>query len=398
MAAVVAATVAATVLSATPAAAAPAPDYEAPFTCGAQWVGTTRSGHSPSYYSVDFNRPDDIGDLVVSTAPGLVTRVADTGSSSYGKYVIVDHGNGDTSLYAHMLAQYVVAGQRVDQGTSLGLVGTSGGSTGPHLHFEEKAAGSVQPPYFHQERYAFGTTLTSRNCGDVPMAGDWDDRRGEEVAVFRRKAGTGMFRLFGPGGAVQRVPWGHPGDSPVSGDWDGNGRTDVGVRAAGSNTFVLRSASGAARSLSLGEIGDQPVAGDWNGDGTTEIGVWRPADHAFRLRLASGAVKQVSLGSTGSLPVTGDWNGDGTTNVGVFNASTGSFTLRVASSSGASVRTVRLGTSTHLPVTGDWNGDGFTDVGVWSPTTRRFTLRTLLGGDPARTSTTTQLFGRPRVT
>ena len=63
------------------AAAAPAADYEMPFSCGQQWSGDTRSYHSPSANSVDFNRPDDLGPPVLAAA-----LVPDrTGSQSSGR-------------------------------------------------------------------------------------------------------------------------------------------------------------------------------------------------------------------------------------------------------------------------------------------------------------------------
>ncbi|MEG1987678.1 MAG: peptidoglycan DD-metalloendopeptidase family protein [Oscillibacter sp.] len=57
-------------------------------------------------------------------------------SSSYGNYVVVAHGGGNTTLYAHMSSRKVASGQVVKQGAVLGITGSTGHSTGPHLHFE----------------------------------------------------------------------------------------------------------------------------------------------------------------------------------------------------------------------------------------------------------------------
>ena len=75
------------------------------------------------------------GTAVLAAADGVVSTTAyDAGG--YGNYVIIDHGNGNKTLYAHMSQLNVGVGRRVRQGQSIGLVGSTGMSTGPHLHFE----------------------------------------------------------------------------------------------------------------------------------------------------------------------------------------------------------------------------------------------------------------------
>lgn len=70
-------------------------------------------------------------------------------NSSYGNYIIVDHGNGVSSLYAHLRGFNTSYGAKVSQGDTIGFVGSTGMSTGPHLHFEIRINGShVNPaPY-----------------------------------------------------------------------------------------------------------------------------------------------------------------------------------------------------------------------------------------------------------
>jgi hypothetical protein len=115
-----------------------------PFPCGETWLASTRSGHSPPN-AVDFNHyPEDNGWMVYSSAPGTVSRVANTGDTSYGRYIVIDHSGGWQTLYAHLSAQNVAVGQSVTEKTMIGRVGNTGGSTGPHLHYEQKLSGSAQ--------------------------------------------------------------------------------------------------------------------------------------------------------------------------------------------------------------------------------------------------------------
>jgi murein DD-endopeptidase MepM/ murein hydrolase activator NlpD len=64
----------------------------------------------------------------------------------YGCHVIVDHGNGYQTLYAHMSTISVSAGDVVSQGQTIGIMGSTGRSTGPHLHYEIRSGGSVLNP------------------------------------------------------------------------------------------------------------------------------------------------------------------------------------------------------------------------------------------------------------
>lgn len=120
------------VVTATTATAAP--NFQMPFPCGQVWEGQTRTNHSPAR-SVDFNRAGDDGDTVVASAAGTVSRVANEGNTSYGRWVEINHGSGYTTRYAHLSLQSVSVGQRVSAGQKVGNVGTTGGSTGPHLRW-----------------------------------------------------------------------------------------------------------------------------------------------------------------------------------------------------------------------------------------------------------------------
>ncbi|MEK7497873.1 MAG: M23 family metallopeptidase, partial [Patescibacteria group bacterium] len=59
---------------------------------------------------------------------------------------IINHNNGYVTLYAHLQSAYVVAGQSVRRGDAIGKMGSTGRSTGPHLHFEVRRAGANLSP------------------------------------------------------------------------------------------------------------------------------------------------------------------------------------------------------------------------------------------------------------
>ena len=86
-------------------------------------------------------------------------------SNSYGHYVVVSHGAGNTTLYAHMSSRSVSVGQYVNQGDVLGITGSTGNSTGPHLHFEVTENGVRINPLSHgaepRKGYLTGYTLSS---------------------------------------------------------------------------------------------------------------------------------------------------------------------------------------------------------------------------------------------
>ena len=75
------------------------------------------------------------GTPIKAADDGVVIKMA-LQRTGYGHHVIIDHGNGKTTLYGHMTDVYVKEGQTVQRGETIGLEGSTGKSTGPHLHFE----------------------------------------------------------------------------------------------------------------------------------------------------------------------------------------------------------------------------------------------------------------------
>lgn len=92
--------------------------------------------------------------LDIAAPKGTPVKAADSGyvaiaarqDSGYGLYVVIDHGNGFQTLYAHFSAITVKVGQSVTKGQQIGLCGSTGKSTGPHVHFEIKLNGVRRNP------------------------------------------------------------------------------------------------------------------------------------------------------------------------------------------------------------------------------------------------------------
>ncbi|MGN9802736.1 peptidoglycan DD-metalloendopeptidase family protein [Micromonospora sp. L32] len=177
------------VAPASPALAAPT--FKVPFPCGQSWSGQTRSDHSPAY-AIDFNRTDDLGDPVVASAPGTVDRVTDLGGTSYGKYVRIDHGGGYTTYYAHLNGFNVSVGQTVGYGKVIGWVGSTGGSTGPHLHYEQRLNGNdIQVRFNGALALYWGTkSYSSDNACSGGTASGTVNTAGADLTV-RSGPGTG---------------------------------------------------------------------------------------------------------------------------------------------------------------------------------------------------------------
>jgi murein DD-endopeptidase MepM/ murein hydrolase activator NlpD len=361
--------------------AAPVTAYEMPFPCREVWTGSTRASHSPSVRAIDFNDVGgDRGKPVIAAAAGtVVTAVVGANRPSYGQYVVIDHGIGESSLYGHLDSVLVTVGQTVSAGTQLGTVGETGSASGPHLHFEERIGGAVIDAWFHGARFRLNSAQASQNCGtiastDIPLAGDTYGGRSAEVMVFR-KSQPAAFHVTLPGAKERVIKIGVGSDQPVLGDWDGNGRGNVGVLNTNMGVFTLR-VRGRDTTVRFGRSGDVAIAGNWDGNGAFEVGVRRPSARSFLLRGADGRVMRIRLGHHDDLPVTGDWDGDGATDVGVYAQTKGMFTLRLVNQLGDAVEMrVRMGRRGDVPVAADWNGNGTTDLGVWSRSSATLTER-----------------------
>ena len=109
---------------------------------------TSRFGMRASGRHTGLDIAGSSGTPIKAAASGTVTSVTHS-NVSYGNCVIISHGNGVQTLYAHCLETYVEVGQSVSQGETIAARGSTGNSTGPHLHFEVRVNGKmVNPEYY----------------------------------------------------------------------------------------------------------------------------------------------------------------------------------------------------------------------------------------------------------
>ena len=116
----------------------PAPGYKR-ISSKFGWRSWSNSYHK----GIDIAAPMG-ANIIASKGGKVVTSSYDAGG--YGNYVIIDHGGGYMTVYGHLRSRAVSVGQQVNGGQSIGACGSTGRSTGPHLHFEIRVNGVAQNP------------------------------------------------------------------------------------------------------------------------------------------------------------------------------------------------------------------------------------------------------------
>ena len=146
---------------------------------------------------------------IVAAFTGVVTKVRNQGRrKGYGKYVILDHGNGLTTLYAHLASWQVNVGDTLQAGDTIGVGGNTGRSFGAHLHFEMKYHGTHIDPssIFNFEEGSFQSALITLEPQQLLAVEDeyqkelakhryYKVRRGDCLGKIARKYGISVTRL-----------------------------------------------------------------------------------------------------------------------------------------------------------------------------------------------------------
>lgn len=200
VAALVAATASVIVVVASPQPAVAAPNFKAPFPCGQRW---TYSHHSAEVrLALDFVRTDGTtsGTPNLASAAGTAYRYYQSGGA--GNYIVIDHGSGWKTYYFHLATFSVAHGQAVSQGQQIGTTGSTGNSSGPHIHYEQLYNGvgqtiringvSLAPyPSYYNQKY-----LTSDNgCSGTYF---WTWGSGVRVRSDAKLTATVVATLSGP--------------------------------------------------------------------------------------------------------------------------------------------------------------------------------------------------------
>lgn len=181
------------------------PDFKMPFQCGETWTGNNWQGHNPPH-SIDWNfapAEEELGKPVLASAAGQVTESRDVGSG-YGNMVVVDHGEGWKTRYAHLIGPGAPVGITVVAGTRLGGVGASGNQPSPHLHYEQIFNGSVVVSVVQGKiwsDFTYDTQTSTNACGGV------DPTSFSGLATISR--GVGLLDVFATGsdGVVRHRAW-----------------------------------------------------------------------------------------------------------------------------------------------------------------------------------------------
>jgi len=331
-------------------AAGPRPLFQLPFPCGESWHLATYYGHDD--YDIDMTANTGVTNgrpILASFAGTVVTAGWDSGG---GWMVKLNHGNGWQSLYLHMIeAPLVSVNQAVHTGQQLGRVGSTGDSSGPHLHYEQRADGAkveswfngvpsgitsdgspTTGPLFIGGPVSPSVNVVSRNCGTNDFDSD-----GKADLIYRRASDHNLYLIRGNGaggwatGVSQQIGTGWQDADLLTwpGDFSGDAKPDlIYRRPSDHNLYLIRGngaggwASGASELIGVGwhDLDLLLAVRDFSGDGNPDVLYRRVTDqNLYMVRgngsggWVSGASEQIGTGwhDIDLLYSPGDFSGDG---------------------------------------------------------------------------------------
>ncbi|MGW5667477.1 peptidoglycan DD-metalloendopeptidase family protein [Micromonospora sp. NPDC003776] len=278
-----------------PPASAAGPYLELPFTCGTSWTGNSGGSSVHQNYEIDWNLSsgaEDRGKPVLAAAAGTIRWEGDA-NSAYGNYLEIDHGNGYSTLYAHLDTKLAHNGDAVARGEMIGTVGnTDGNSSGisPHLHFEYRNRGSgqsypdyIRPASFHGDPFDYASgveTYVSQNCGASRQTGTVSDFSGDGNSDVLGVDASGYLWYYPNNGLAipSRTQLGYGWGTfkqVMAADFSGDGYADVlGVDASGYLWYYPNNGLAIPSRTQLGYgwgTFKQVMAADFSGDGHADV-------------------------------------------------------------------------------------------------------------------------------
>ncbi len=187
--------------------------------CRVLQKGETRitQGYSNGHKAVDLGRCHVTGEPVVAHSDGTVVfcqtgqknNKSATGNASYGNCVKIDHGDGYTTLYAHLAKVTVKKGDRVERGQVIGTMGNTGRSFGMHLHFEvRKVEQRVDPTPFLEGNLPVGEIAVRYRAYTnrwLPTVTDCHEQGSDGYAGIKGQAMSGLSAVPTVGALRYRV-------------------------------------------------------------------------------------------------------------------------------------------------------------------------------------------------
>lgn len=154
------------------------PSKQLAISSGFGWRTDPLGAGSRRHSGVDL--PSRAGSAVYSTGPGRVVRAG--WSAGYGNLVEIEHGNRVRTRYGHLKTILVSNGDTVEMGEIIGQVGSTGRSTGPHLHYEVRVGGIPEDPllFVGQALPRYGVAWAPERIA-VPRWDDWSNADAEKL-------------------------------------------------------------------------------------------------------------------------------------------------------------------------------------------------------------------------
>ncbi|WP_165975098.1 M23 family metallopeptidase [Nonomuraea deserti] len=346
--------------------AGPRPDFRAPWPC--KQIRDYFHHSSEVSNAIDFNVAGsaDLGTPALASAAGTVVSARSNGG--YGNEVVVDHGGGWRTRVAHLNTFSVAAGQAVARGQELGKVGSTGNSSGPHLHYEQIADGVRVPIVVDGAAMRYdGQTYrhTSNNCGTI-----------SNLAVYRSSEAMFYIRHLDGSGAPRQVRFGQRDDLPAVGHYEDSNFDNLAVYRQSDSAFHIRKANGDPWRIPFGDgtKGDLPAPGRFENSNYDNLAVFRPSNGTFYIRSADGSTLPVPFPNAreGDVPAIGHYENSSYDNLAIYRRSEGAYYIRWAS---GKVDKIQFGNPGDLPAPGYFQAGRYTNLAVYRPSTSTFHIR-----------------------